>query len=87
MPKQDKKENERLAYISCLDGKLDVVAQLERLGSTLRFGKVEKDLSHNIAPLNEAKTFLQGTDHSLVPDRVGGILQSDVTGPQVAAVS
>ena len=72
-------------YISGLNSEFDVISQFERVGNTFGFRKVEEYLANDVAPFNKAETLLERADHSLVTNRVGRILQTDVTSSQVTA--
>ena len=60
-------------YVSRLNGKLDVVAEFERIGDAFSLGKVEKYLANDIAPLDESKTLLQRAHHALISHWMGRI--------------
>lgn len=47
------------AYISVLDGKLNVVSSLQSLQITLELAVVKEDLLHHIGPLDEPKSLLK----------------------------
>lgn len=47
------------AYISVLDGKLNVVSSLQSLQITLELAVVKEDLLHHIGPFDESKSLLK----------------------------
>lgn len=47
------------AYISVLDGKLDVVSGLQSLQITLELAVVKEDLLHHVGPLDEPESLLK----------------------------
>lgn len=49
-----------IAYISVLDGKLNIISSLKGFQITLELAVVKEDFLHNIGPLNEPKCLLKG---------------------------
>lgn len=79
-------EGKLVTYISCLNNVLNIVTQ-SKFFFGFSFGEMKEYLFDDIGTFDETETFFHRTYDALIFDRMGRVLQTDMTCSKISSVT